>query len=179
MKIHTQLVTLTATIVLGIAPALALAAGPPTHPTGPPSHPPNGQPTATPAGPSTSASTGPSATTPLSNESTGHRRSTPGPSASRTVKARAYGKYCQTESKHHVDGRPGTPFSQCVTDMAKVADATSNAPRVDCQDESRQHLAGQHGTPFSLCISGAAELLRDQSSTGAASNPSSATARGR
>src|SRR5438105_13158764 len=35
--------------------------------------------------------------------------------------AKAYGRLCQGESKQHVAGTPGTPFSKCVTDMAKLA----------------------------------------------------------
>ena len=29
------------------------------------------------------------------------------------TKAKAYGKFCQGESKKHVAGQKGTPFSQC------------------------------------------------------------------
>src|SRR5438270_11489097 len=51
----------------------------------------------------------------------GHKPSTPGPGASPGAKAKAYGKFCQGESKTHVQGQKGTPFSTCVTDMAKLA----------------------------------------------------------
>src|SRR5258705_6133378 len=46
---------------------------------------------------------------------------TPGPGASLPEKAKAYGNYCQGQSKKHVAGQKGTPFSQCVTAMAKAA----------------------------------------------------------
>jgi hypothetical protein len=84
---------------------------------------------------------------------------TPGPNASPNAKAKAYGKYCQGESKKHVAGTPGTPFSKCVTDMAKAAHGTN--PTTACKNESKKHVAGTRGTPYSLCVSGAAKLQHD------------------
>jgi hypothetical protein len=138
MKIN-RLAVLIATLALGISPALALANSNPHsgHPTGPPS------------------------TTPASPHGTAHKPSTPAPSASSPAKAKAYGKFCQAESKKHVAGTPGTPFSTCVTDMAKLANGSANNPRVACKDESKTHVAGQFGTPFSRCVSDAAKLLRN------------------
>lgn len=111
MKVH-KVAMLTATMALGVAPALALA--------------------------------------------------TPSPHASPPVKAKAYGKYCSGQSKTHAAGTPGTPFSKCVTDMAKLANGSTKNPRTACKDESKTHLAGQHGTPFSLCVSGGAKLLKNE-----------------
>jgi hypothetical protein len=139
MKIPTKIVTLTAALALCAGPALALAADPPTGtPNGPPS------------------------TTPPANQGTAHKPSTPGPKASLPAKAKAYGKYCQGESKKHVAGQQGTPFSKCVTAMAKLATGKTDNPRIACKDESKKHVSGQHGTPFSLCVSGAAKLLQDR-----------------
>jgi hypothetical protein len=135
MKVH-KLAMLTATMALGVVPALAVAAGRGDHPTGPPS------------------------TTPASNHGTTHAPSTPGPNASLPNKAKAYGKDCRGESKTHVAGTPGTPFSECVTDLAKLANGSSKNPRAACKGESKKHVAGMHGTPFSLCVSGAAKLRR-------------------
>ena len=135
MKVH-KLAVLTATMALGIAPALALASGPGEHSTGPP------------------------ATTPASTHS--HKPSTPGPKASLPAKAKAYGKFCQGQSKKHVAGTPGTPFSKCVTDMAKLANGSASNPRSACKDMSKKHVAGTPGTPFSKCLSGAAKLLKDK-----------------
>ncbi len=59
----------------------------------------------------------------------GHKPSTPGPNASPHAKAKAYGKFCQGEPKKHVAGMKGTPFSQCVTAMAKLAHNTKMALR--------------------------------------------------
>jgi hypothetical protein len=132
MKVQPKLLTLIATMAFGLAPAIALAAGPGDHPTGPP----------------------------VSKHANTHKRSTPGPGANLSTKAKAYGKYCQGESKKHVAGTPGTPFSKCVTDMAKLGKGSTNNPRIACKDESKKHVAGTPGTPFSRCVSGAAKLLK-------------------
>jgi hypothetical protein len=100
-----------------------------------------------------------------SNDGTSHAPSTtPGPKAGLPAKARAYGRYCKDQSKKHVAGQKGTPFSKCVTDMAKLAHGQATNPRTACKDESKKHVAGQHGTPFSRCVAGGAKLLKDQQS---------------
>jgi hypothetical protein len=76
----------------------------------------------------------------------------------------AYGWYCQNESKVHVAGTPGTPFSKCVTAMAKLATGTTSSAKAACTSESKKHVAGKPGTPYSLCVSGGAQLLQDKSS---------------
>ena len=86
-------------------------------------------------------------------------KSTPPTKAS---KAKAYGKFCQGESKRHVAGTPGTPFSKCVTDMAKLANGSAINPAKACAGESKKHVAGQRGTPYSVCVSGAKKLLKQQ-----------------
>lgn len=93
---------------------------------------------------------------------TSHTSSTPGPNASPPAKAQAYGRFCQHESKTHKAGTPGTPFSQCVTAMAKLANGSSKNPRAACKGESRTHTAGTPGTPFSICVTGGKNLLRHQ-----------------
>lgn len=80
----------------------------------------------------------------------------------KTSKAKAYGKFCQGESKRHVAGTPGTPFSKCVTNMAKLANGSATNPAKACADESRKHVAGQPGTPYSVCVSGGKKLLKQQ-----------------
>jgi hypothetical protein len=86
----------------------------------------------------------------------------PGPNASLPAKAKAYGKYCQNQSKTHVEGQTGTPFSQCVTAMAKLASGTTSSPTVACKTLSKEHVAGQNGTPFSRCVAAGAKLLKTQ-----------------
>jgi hypothetical protein len=109
--------------------------------------------------------------TPPDNQGTAHvpgngtshfPETTPGPSAGLPAKAKAYGFYCQRESKKHVDGQKGTPFSQCVTAMAKLANGNTDNPRTACASESKKHVDGQKGTPFSRCVSAGAKLNHDQ-----------------
>ncbi|MDQ3678482.1 MAG: hypothetical protein M3401_17075 [Actinomycetota bacterium] len=90
---------------------------------------------------------------------------TPGPNASPKAKAKAYGTYCKTQSKKHVKGQKGTPFSLCVTAMAKLANGQTSSPSKACKAESRKHIAGQKGTPFSKCVVAGAKLLKDQAQT--------------
>jgi hypothetical protein len=96
------------------------------------------------------------------NQGTAHKDSTPGPKADLPEKAKAYGHYCQGESKKHVDGQQGTPFSQCVTAMAKLANDKTDNPAKACKGESKKHVDGQKGTPYSQCVSAAAKLQHDQ-----------------
>jgi hypothetical protein len=84
------------------------------------------------------------------------------PTAGLPAKAKAYGKHCQGESKKHVAGQKGTPFSRCVTAMAKLATGQTSNPRTACKGLSKKHVAGQKGTPFSRCVSEGAKLLDDQ-----------------
>ncbi len=74
----------------------------------------------------------------------------------------AYGKFCQNQSKKHVAGQKGTPFSKCVTGMAKLATEQTRSPSKACKGESKKHVDGVHGTPFSKCVVAGAKLLNDQ-----------------
>ena len=76
--------------------------------------------------------------------------------------AEAFGRLCQKESKRHVAGQKGTPFSQCVTALAKVADGSTTNPAKACAKESKRHVAGQKGTPFSQCVKAAAKLEAEE-----------------
>ncbi len=145
MKNHLKLALVTGALALSAAPALA-AGSPPSNV--PPvnqgtSHTSNGQgngPNYTPGDP------------------------TPGPKAGLPAKAKAYGRYCKGESKQHVDGQKGTPFSQCVTAMAKAANNGNLSPGQACKGTSRKHVKGEKGTPFSRCVSAAAKLRHAQQS---------------
>jgi hypothetical protein len=102
--------------------------------------------------------------TPPSNDGTDHKPTTPGPKASLPAKAKAYGRYCKDESKKRSDALPdtkGTPFSQCVTAMAKLATGKAASPRKACKELSKTRKEGEEGTPFSLCVSQGAKLLRE------------------
>jgi len=87
---------------------------------------------------------------------------TPGPKAGLPEKAKAYGRYCQNESRKHVAGQHGTDFSRCVTAMAKLANDDELSPTQACQSESKKHVKGEKGTAFSRCVTAAAKLRHDQ-----------------
>jgi hypothetical protein len=144
MRIPAKLTAATAAITLGVASA-ALASGPGTH------------------GRSGSAP-GHNRTQQTSSTGTTGTTTTPSPSNN----GKAYGRACQGESKKHVAGQKGSPFSKCVTDMAHLAHSSQSGtsgqtnPARACANESKKHVAGQKGTPFSQCVSAAAKLLGDQ-----------------
>jgi hypothetical protein len=107
--------------------------------------------------------------TPPSNQGTAHKQAaqthttktnTPGPNASLPTKAKAYGRYCQGTSKEHVAGTPGTPFSRCVTALAKVAHSQATAEQA-CKSLSRKKANGAKRSDFSTCVNGAAKLKHD------------------
>ncbi len=105
--------------------------------------------------------------TPPTNDGTEHKPDgTPGPKAGLPAKVKAYGRYCKGESKKHVEGQKGTPFSQCVTAMAKLATGKNTSPRKACKELSKKHVEGEKGTPFSLCVSQGAKLLRQHDDDG-------------
>ena len=108
--------------------------------------------------------------TPPDNQGTAHKQAaqthsvktnTPGPKASLPAKAKAYGRYCndQNQLKKH-DDQKGTPFSRCVTAMAKVAHDQAG-PKKACSTESRKKSNGAKRSSFSMCVSGAAKLKHD------------------
>jgi hypothetical protein len=89
---------------------------------------------------------------------------TPGPKSPLPQKAKAYGVYCRGFSKKHVQGQNGTPFSQCVTAMAKAANAPEQSAKAACKGFSKVHVKGQKGTPFSQCVVAAAQVKKDVAS---------------
>ena len=136
MKLRMKLTVLLGALVLAAVPAVALAGGPPAEPGSQgkgPQHTPE-----TPANP------------------------TPGPNATLPEKAKAYGVRCKEQSRKHVKGQKGTPFSQCVTAMARAANNEDVTPAQACEEMSRKHVKGEKGTPFSRCVVAAAQLRKEQ-----------------
>jgi hypothetical protein len=134
MRIPLKLGAVIATLALGFAPALAIAA-----------HPNNGK----------------------------H-----GSQSNSQANAKAFGKLCSTESKRHVAGEKGTPFSQCIAAMKKAASGKANSPGQACKGMSKKHVAGMKGTPFSQCVVAAAHLLGDKGGTGTSTNTPAPTTTG-
>jgi len=139
MNLGTKVALLVSGLALVVSPAVALASGAPSNPGAPDNQ-----------GTQTAAANRPSDT------------GQPGPGASLPAKAKAYGRYCQNQSKTHVADQKGTPFSQCVTAMAKLASGSTASPKTACAAMSKQHVAGQKGTPFSNCVAAGAKLLKNQ-----------------
>jgi len=139
MNLGTKAALLVSGFALVVSPAIALASGEPGNPGAPDNQ-----------GTQTAAANKPSDT------------GQPGPGASLPANAKAYGRYCQNQSKQHVAGQKGTPFSQCVTAMAKLASGSTTSPMTACAAMSKQHVAGQKGTPFSNCVAAGAKLLKNQ-----------------
>jgi hypothetical protein len=88
----------------------------------------------------------------------------PGPKSPLPEKAKAYGVYCREFSKKHVEGQKGTPFSQCVTAMARAATSPEKTAKAACVGFSKVHVKGQKGTPFARCVVAAAQLKKDVAS---------------
>jgi hypothetical protein len=80
-----------------------------------------------------------------------------GPNASAKAKTKAYGTYCKAESRKRVAGSRSTPFSLCVTALARVA-KNDAAPGQACRALSRRKVPGTAGSPFSLCVKAAKKL---------------------
>jgi hypothetical protein len=113
-------------------------------------------------GTSVAVASGPPSSPGKSGHQTTTARDNPGPNGTLPAKAKAYGHYCQNQSKKHVAGQQGTPFSQCVTAMAKAAHGAS--AKTACAALSKKHVAGEKGTPFSRCVAAAAQLHKSQHS---------------
>lgn len=88
----------------------------------------------------------------------------PGPKAGLPEKARAYGRVCQAQGfgKKHVKGEKGTPFSRCVTAMAKAATNEKMTAKRACKGLGRKHVKGEKGTPFSRCVVAANRVRKEQ-----------------
>lgn len=133
MRLQTKIAVILGALMLATAPAVALA----TQPTNP------------------GKGNGPK----YAPEKPG--KETPGPGARLPEKAKAYGVYCQGQSKKHVAGQKGTEFSRCVTGMAKLAHDEMLTPKQACKAMSHKHEKGHKGTPFSRCVVGAAKLAKE------------------
>ncbi len=85
-----------------------------------------------------------------------------GPNSSLREKTKAYGRYCRGFSKKHVKGQKQTPFSRCVTAMARAATSSTTTPKRACAGFSKVHVKGEQGTEFSRCVVAAAKVKKAQ-----------------
>lgn len=84
---------------------------------------------------------------------------TPGPKAPLPAKAKAYGVFCREASKKHEKGMKGTPFSQCVTGVARAVTIPTSA-KAACKSASKKHVKGQKRTPYATCVVAAAHAKK-------------------
>jgi hypothetical protein len=84
------------------------------------------------------------------------------PAKEHAPKGHAYGFYCKGESKKHVKGEQGTPFSQCVSAAARANRNDQLTAREACKTLSKKHAKGEQGTPFSVCVKGVAQMRKDK-----------------
>jgi hypothetical protein len=156
MKAKTIIATAAAGALL--LPGTAQAAGPPADVPRAPAGTPAPQTVPAPAGQSGENDPGAAAR----EQALTRKPATTGPNASAKAKSRAYGAHCKKESKKRAAGEKGTPFSRCVTAMARLGSGKTSNPRTACKDVSRKRTAGEKGTPFSRCVSAAAKLREQQ-----------------
>jgi hypothetical protein len=98
----------------------------------------------------------------------GHHNRATGTTGSTGATGAGNGVLCQNESKLHVTGQKGTPFSQCVTALVHLESGAATNPAQACEALSKKHVKGTHGThgtPYSRCVSAAAKH-RAEGSTG-------------
>lgn len=96
---------------------------------------------------------------------TGPNYETGGPTHEHKPKGHAYGYYCKEESKKHVKGTPGTPFSQCVKAASRADHNEQLTAREACKELSKKHVKGAPGTPFSTCVKGVAQMQKEKHET--------------
>ena len=87
-------------------------------------------------------------------------------------KGHAYGYWCKGESKKHVKGEKGTPFSLCVRAHKRAANQPDKTPREVCfdlkvkHDRSGRHVPhGDKGTAFSRCVKTVAQQRKEEAAT--------------
>jgi hypothetical protein len=79
------------------------------------------------------------------------------------TQAKAYGKYCQDQSKKKAEGQTKSDFATCVNAMAKADKDETTTAREACAAMSKKHVKGEKGTPFSRCRVGVAQMRKDDS----------------
>jgi hypothetical protein len=83
----------------------------------------------------------------------------PAPDATLKSKSKAYGRYCQNQSKRHVAGQMGIAFNRCLTAMAKLATGVTKYAWTACGRLSRKSVPGRTGSPFTRCVVAGQRLL--------------------
>ncbi len=110
---------------------------------------------------------------PIAHAATQHDSSYHGPVGQHGTAGapRAYGKACAGESRKHVKGQKGTPFSQCVHALKTLDNGTATSPKAACKAESHKHIKGEKGTPFSRCVAAAHKAAHTHPHAAAVAGP--------
>lgn len=147
MKLHLKIVLLVGVLALAAAPAAAPAAQPAEPGNGhKPAEPGNGHLPAEPGNGHAAAESG-----------NGPQYSPAPPST------KAFGYYCQEESKKHIAGTPGTPFSTCVKAHKLAAAHPNMSPGRACKATTGKHIVkGEKGTPHSRCVATVIEQRKEE-----------------
>src|SRR5206468_7287950 len=80
---------------------------------------------------------------PICTSTTTGTSTTTAPTGSPNPNAKAYGRVCRGESKKHVAGQKGTPFSNCVVAMAQLA----KSPKMNPHRRSEERRVGKECRP--------------------------------
>jgi hypothetical protein len=153
LKLHLKIALLVGVLALAAAPAAAPAAQPAEPGNGhKPAEPGNGHKPAEPAG-GHEPGNGQGAAKPGNGP-----EYSPAPPTTK-----AFGYYCQVESKKHVAGTPGTPFSTCVKAHKLAAAHPNMSPGRACKATTGKHIVkGEKGTPHSRCVHGVIEQRKKE-----------------
>ena len=82
------------------------------------------------------------------------------------TKAKAYGKFCQDQSKKKAEGQKKSDFAKCVNAMAHAAKDEQITAREACKSLSKKHVKGEKGTPYSRCRVGVAQMRKETEDSG-------------
>jgi hypothetical protein len=76
----------------------------------------------------------------------------------------APGQFCKGMSKKHIPGQKGTPYSQCVSAMAKLSKKPSMAPSQVCaglRKAKGKKAKKDANKAFNQCVAGGKKLKQD------------------
>lgn len=89
-------------------------------------------------------------------------------------KGKAYGYHCRGQSKKHVKGEKGTPFSRCVKALARADKNPKLNAKKACKAlktaENKHQPKGEKGTAFSRCVKAVNQLRKEEAAAVASSS---------
>ena len=76
------------------------------------------------------------------------------------ARAPDYAALCRDQSRTRIAGTRATPYSRCVSAMAKLASGQTRSARKACRALSHRRPAGAKRSPYAKCVRAGAKLLR-------------------